>query len=155
VKIATPDPARSKNMAAVRSSGNKTTELLLIAFMKRERITGWRRGQAIFGKPDFLFAKQRVALFVDGCFWHSCPKHSTVPVNNRDFWLRKLTANKTRDRLVIRRLRSLGWRVLRIWEHELERKSEKQLRRRLQQALGITPPTNNFKFSPSKMKPPF
>ena len=65
--------------------------------------------------------KSGVAVFVDGCFWHGCPKHSTVPATNRAFWKRKLTANKLRDRLVSRTLRRMGWRVVRIWEHDLRK----------------------------------
>ena len=72
-------------------------------------------------RPDFVFRKQRTVIFVDGCFWHGCPKHATRPANNRVFWRRKLAGNKTRDRVVTRTLRAQGWRVLRIWEHELQR----------------------------------
>jgi DNA mismatch endonuclease, patch repair protein len=71
---------------------------------------------------DFVFRKERVIVFVDGCFWHGCPKHSNMPVNNRAFWEKKLTANKVRDRLVTRTLRQGGWRVIRIWEHDLSRR---------------------------------
>jgi DNA mismatch endonuclease (patch repair protein) len=70
-------------------------------------------------KPDFVFPKLKLALFVDGCFWHGCPKHATKPVNNRAFWQRKLAGNKTRDRVVNRALRRAGWRVIRIWECDL------------------------------------
>ena len=72
-------------------------------------------------KVDFVFRQVRLALFVDGCFWHSCPKHATKPKNNRAFWRRKLAGNKARDRVVNRTLRQAGWHVLRIWEHELQR----------------------------------
>jgi DNA mismatch endonuclease (patch repair protein) len=71
------------------------------------------------GKPDFVFPKQKVVLFVDGCFWHGCPKHSNLPKNNRNFWVKKLDGNKIRDRLVTRELRKMGWKVVRVWEHEL------------------------------------
>jgi DNA mismatch endonuclease (patch repair protein) len=71
-------------------------------------------------RPDFVFRQARLAVFVDGCFWHGCPKHATQPKNNRAFWHRKLSANKTRDRLVNQTLRRAGWRVLRIWEHTLQ-----------------------------------
>ena len=71
-----------------------------------------------------MFRKERAVLFVDGCFWHGCPKHSNMPANNRAFWLKKLTHNKERDRLVTRALRQSGWRVLRIWEHELTLKNQ-------------------------------
>ena len=88
-------------------------------------------------RPDFTFPILKVAVFVDGCFWHGCPKHSNLPANNRAFWLKKLTANKERDRLVTRTLRQRGWRLLRIWEHELARKNEARLMRRLESALGF------------------
>ena len=87
-------------------------------------------------RPDFIFLKSRTAVFVDGCFWHGCPKHATKPKNNRAFWHRKLSANKTRDRLVTRALRRANWRVLRIWEHTLrwatnDKRNEARLVKRL------------------------
>ncbi|MGO8836541.1 MAG: very short patch repair endonuclease [Limisphaerales bacterium] len=90
-------------------------------------------------RPDFVFLKSRTAIFVDGCFWHGCPKHATRPVNNRAFWRRKLAGNKVRDRLVTRTLRALGWRVVRIWEHELAKRNKAQLLRRI---LARTSDTN-------------
>jgi DNA mismatch endonuclease, patch repair protein len=70
-------------------------------------------------RPDFVFPQQRLAVFVDGCFWHGCPRHATWPKNRAAFWLAKLSGNKSRDRLHNRLLREHGWRVLRIWEHAL------------------------------------
>ena len=110
---------RSEVMSRIRGRGNKDTEQALAKLFRRHRITGWRRNQKLFGKPDFVFPKFNIAVFVDGCFWHGCPKHSNMPANNREFWRRKLSANKTRDALVTRMLRRAGWRVLRVWEHEL------------------------------------
>ena len=110
---------RSEVMSRIRGRGNKDTELALAKILRANRITGWRRNQKLFGKPDFVFKRARLALFVDGCFWHGCPKHATKPKNNRAFWQRKLSANKQRDALVTRMLRRAGWRVLRVWEHEL------------------------------------
>jgi len=110
---------RSEVMSRIRGKGNKKTELSLIRLLRARHITGWRRHQVIFGKPDFIFLKYKVAIFVDGCFWHSCPKHATKPKGNATFWRRKLEANKARDHLVTRTLRRQGWRVLRIWEHAL------------------------------------
>lgn len=81
-------------------------------------------------RPDFVFRRMRMAVFVDGCSWHGCPKHATKPKNNRGFWRRKLAGNKQRDQLVNRALRRAGWRVVRIWEHELARKNETRLLRR-------------------------
>lgn len=126
---------RSQVMALIRGRGNKATELALIRLFRLNRITGWRRNHLVFGKPDFVFRKIKLAVFVDGCFWHGCPKHSNLPVNNRDFWKNKLEANKRRDSLVTRTLRNRGWRVLRVWEHTLTRRFEKQLLQRIQNAM--------------------
>ena len=92
-------------------------------------------------RPDFVFRQVRLALFVDGCFWHGCPKHATQPKNNRVFWQRKFSANKKRDALVTRTLRRAGWRVLRVWEHTLrwatrKPQNEARLVRRIRRALG-------------------
>ena len=118
---------RSEVMSRIRGRGNKDTELALASIFRRNRISGWRRNQSVFGKPDFVFPKLKLAVFVDGCFWHSCPKHRTKPANNAAFWRKKLAANKARDRRVTRTLRRMGWRVVRIWEHELARKNEERL----------------------------
>ncbi len=79
-----------------------------------------------------------MVVFVDGCFWHGCPKHSNLPVNNRPFWKKKLTANMLRDRLVSRTLRKQGWRVLRIWEHDLSRNPMGCIRK-IKAAMGKVP----------------
>jgi DNA mismatch endonuclease (patch repair protein) len=113
---------RSEVMSRIRGRGNKATEIALARLLRRNKIAGWRRHYAIFGKPDFTFPKHRLVIFVDGCFWHGCPKHSNMPVNNRDFWNRKLSGNRARDRLVSRTLRKNGWRVLRIWEHDIAKR---------------------------------
>jgi DNA mismatch endonuclease (patch repair protein) len=126
---------RSEVMSRIRSRGNKDTELALAKLFRRHKITGWRRNQKLFGKPDFVFPKLRLAVFVDGCFWHGCPMHTTQPKNNRAFWKNKFNRNKARDHLVTRILRSQVWRVLRIWEHELARKNEERLLRRIQRFI--------------------
>ena len=110
---------RSDVMSRIRGKGNKDTEFVMIGILRKYHITGWRRNQNVLGKPDFVFLKQKVALFVDGCFWHVCPKHSNMPKNNQAFWVKKLQANKDRDKLVTRTLRQAQWKVVRIWEHEL------------------------------------
>lgn len=115
---------RSQVMSRIRGRGNKATELALMQLLRRHGITGWRRFQNVFGRPDFLFRQVRLALFVDGCFWHGCPKHCKIPAGNRAFWKKKFTANKARDRRVNRELRKLGWRVIRIWEHDLARRAD-------------------------------
>jgi len=89
-------------------------------------------------RPDFVFHARRIAVFVDGCFWHGCPQHATRPKHNASFWRKKLAANRDRDRLVTRTLRARGWRVLRIWEHELRRANEARLIARLFHQLGTS-----------------
>ena len=119
---------RSEVMSKVRGKSNKETEIVLVRLMRTQHITGWRRqvvikflvgGVRFRVVPDFVFARQRVAVFVDGCFWHGCRWHGTRPQGNAAFWARKLEGNKARDRRVNRVLRRHGWRVLRIWEHGL------------------------------------
>jgi DNA mismatch endonuclease, patch repair protein len=126
---------RSEVMSRIRSRGNKDTEQALAKIFRRQRISGWRRNQSVFGKPDFVFRKLKLAVFVDGCFWHRCPIHGTQPKGNRSFWKMKFLRNRTRAQLVNRILRLAGWRVLRIWEHELPRRNEKRLLRRIRKAL--------------------
>lgn len=70
------------------------------------------------GRPDLAFTRARVAVFVDGCFWHRCPSHGTMPRNNRDWWQAKLDRNVARDRATDAALTDLGWTVLHVWEHE-------------------------------------
>ena len=76
---------RSEVMSRIRSRGNQATELALAKLFRRHKITGWRRNQKVFGKPDFIFPKHKLAVFVDGCFWHGCPKHGTQPKGNAAF----------------------------------------------------------------------
>ncbi len=106
-------------MAAIRSRGNKDTELKLRSILRSAGITGWRRHQPVSGRPDFIFLRERLAIFVDGCFWHGCPKHGRKPGSNREYWFPKLRRNQQRDRMVKRALAKAGWKVLRLWEHEL------------------------------------
>jgi DNA mismatch endonuclease (patch repair protein) len=109
-------------MSKIRSEGNKSTELRLIALFRGEGITGWRRNSKITGRPDFVFSKQRLAVFVDGCFWHGCRWHAQEPKQNAAYWHEKVSRNKRHDRKVRRELIACGWRVLRIWEHSLAEK---------------------------------
>jgi DNA mismatch endonuclease, patch repair protein len=118
---------RSDVMSHIRSRANRDTELALKGVFQELGIRGWRRNQSLLGRPDFVFRQQRIAVFVDGCFWHCCPQHQTWPKNNARFWREKLQSNQARDRAVNRALRSQGWRVLRIWEHELTAKHRRSL----------------------------
>jgi DNA mismatch endonuclease (patch repair protein) len=126
---------RSDVMSRIRGTGNKDTELRLIQLFRANGLTGWRRGSKLPGKPDFVFPQLKVAVFVDGCFWHGCPLHGTQPATNRAFWRRKIARNRQRDREVGRALRRAGWRVIRIWEHGLKRKTLSGTIRRLTRIL--------------------
>jgi DNA mismatch endonuclease, patch repair protein len=110
---------RSNCMAAIRSSGNKDTEIRLITILRGGKFKGWRRNSSLFGRPDFVFPKIKLAVFVDGCFWHGCPRCYRSPKSNKAFWSEKKTVNHRRDVLVNRSLRAKGWRVIRFWECDL------------------------------------
>ena len=112
---------RSEVMARIRGRGNRATEVALARLLREQGISGWRRHLPLPGRPDFAFRSQRVAVFVDGCFWHRCPRCSTMPATNREFWEAKLAANVARDGRVRRHLVERGWKVIRIWEHSLRR----------------------------------
>jgi DNA mismatch endonuclease (patch repair protein) len=154
-------------MSRIRSRGNKETELALAMLFRRHGITGWRRQREVRSprsevrsfrvRPDFVFPKLRLAVFVDGCFWHGCPIHSPParwlrksvmprtpgPLRGKGsartgkrFWREKLAANRVRDRKVNRALRAAGWRVLRVWEHELVKQNSARLVLRLSAAIS-------------------
>lgn len=114
---------RSEVMSLVRSRGNKRTEMRMMSLFRLKGIKGWRRHYPIKWqagrlsvRPDFVFRHARVAVFVDGCFWHCCPRHSTQPKQNREFWEAKFVYNKAHDREVTQGLKRKGWKVVRIWQ---------------------------------------
>lgn len=109
-------------MRAVKGRGNASTELRMVAILRANAISGWRRHQSLPGKPDFAFLKEHVAVFVDGCFWHGCPKCHRAPRARADYWAGKIAGNRRRDRRVAAALRALGWKVMRVWEHALANK---------------------------------
>lgn len=111
---------RSENMAKVRARGNASTELKVMKLFRANSIAGWRRHLPLPGRPDFAFPKLKLAVFVDGCFWHGCPRCYSAPQSSKAFWKAKLARNKDRDLTVNRQLRGDGWKVLRIWECQLK-----------------------------------
>lgn len=80
----------------------------------------YRLNSKLPGKPDLVFPRYRAVVFIDGCFWHRCPKHFQMPKNNRQFWYEKISANVLRDKKVTKQLEEDGWKVSRIWEHEVK-----------------------------------
>jgi DNA mismatch endonuclease (patch repair protein) len=122
------DELTRRVMRSNKSSGNLSTELRLIKLMRANGIRGWRRGVTLRGRPDFVFRQERLVVFVDGCFWHGC-KCRKPPTLNREFWEEKFRSNRARDRRITRELRLEGWKVIRIWEHDLRIKPQVVLRR--------------------------
>lgn len=114
---------RSRNMRANRRADTKPEVKLRKALHK----LGYRYRKDLLlrldggvrVKPDIVFTARKVAVFVDGCFWHVCPEHGRQPTTNEWYWAPKLRRNMERDRIVGEALRSEGWRVVRVWEHEL------------------------------------
>lgn len=109
-------------MRLVKSNRNKSTELRLVKFFKASHIKGWRRNYSLFGKPDFVFPKTKIAVFVDGCFWHGHNCRKSMPQTNQGYWMTKIRRNKKRDREVTTHLTKMEWGVIRIWECELKNK---------------------------------
>jgi DNA mismatch endonuclease (patch repair protein) len=120
---------RSNVMSRIQAKGNETTELTVVRLLRHATVTGWTRHAPLPGTPDFAFPKQKVAIFVDGCFWHGCPTCYTRPKSNRAFWDKKREDNMARDRRVTRQLRGRGWKVIRIWQHSLKKSPDACLNR--------------------------
>jgi len=118
---------RSKIMSRIRSK-NTSPELNL-------RKTLWNKGYRykihykLPGKPDIVFASKKVAVFVDGCFWHKCPKCYIEPKSNKRYWLPKIEKNVKKDKENNKALKNLGWKVVRIWEHEIQKDKDKTVKR--------------------------
>jgi DNA mismatch endonuclease (patch repair protein) len=146
---------RSAVMGQIRSRGNSSTEIAFMRLLRQHRVSGWRRHRSLTllkiahgtrtsenrkpcVKPDFVFHTHRVAVFIDGCFWHGCPRHGTKPEGNADFWKAKLLQNQARDRYVTRMLLRQNWKVVRIWEHQL--KKGDMLMTRLKRQMASFPP---------------
>ena len=129
---------RSELMSRIRSKGNKSTEIRMVELLRAFKLTRWRRHVALPGNPDFSWRKERVVLFVDGCFWHGHDCRALTPRRNGSAWRAKLQENKRRDKRVNRILRKLGWSVVRVWECNLN--SRKQwVGSRIQRALMRAP----------------
>ncbi len=127
---------RGELMSRVRSTGNQTTEKKLARLLREARLKGWRRHQPLLGRPDFVWRDRKVAVFVDGCFWHGHTCRNLTPKKNTRAWQDKILRNKTRDRHNNRVLRQQGWKVIRIWECQLTKVPDqclKRIRRKLEE----------------------
>lgn len=130
---------RSAVMAAVKSRDTLSTEIALRKLLRKHSIFGWQsHPKSILGKPDFIFCKKKIAVFVDGCFWHGCGTctRNRRPATNTAFWRKKIERNMLRDKCVTRNLRRSGWTVLRVWEHAIEKTPDKVVRK-LSAAVGL------------------
>jgi len=131
---------RSARMSRVRSTGNRSTEIMVETVLRAAKITGWRKHpQDVPGRPDFYFPKKKLAVFVDGCFWHACPRCARrIPRARRQFWKTKLLGNQRRDNRLRRLLVRRGFKTMRLWEHELrEANWLSRLQRRLAKDLTV------------------
>ena len=112
-------------MSAIRGKNNRTTELRLRMSLVRAGMRGWKlHTEELPGRPDFYFEGAKLALFVDGCYWHGCPKCGHIPKTRTAFWEAKIKRNQERDKMKNLELRKLGTKSLRIWEHELKDKKD-------------------------------
>jgi len=116
---------RSSLMGKVRGRDNASTERRVEVVLRAAGLRGWiKHPRQVLGKPDFYFPEFRTALFVDGCFWHACPRCSRrTPRTRRAFWEAKIEENRLRDARTRRRLRRLGIHCVRVWEHEATKTS--------------------------------
>ena len=126
---------RSAVMKAVKSRNTKTTELKMIEIFKELHIIGWRRTYPLIGKPDFVFPKKRIVVFVDGCFWHGHDCRNVTPSDNAEFWEAKRLYNKKHDEEVTQTLVQKNWTVIRIWECELKKKNRELLLEKISMLL--------------------
>jgi DNA mismatch endonuclease (patch repair protein) len=114
---------RSETMRRVRSK-DTSCELLLRRELHRRGLR-YRLHTDLPGKPDIVFVSARLAVFVDGCFWHGCPEHCRIPTTNRRYWEAKIARNQKRDATADAALRADGWRVVRVWEHRVRDKASR------------------------------
>ena len=128
---------RRKTMRAVKGKGT-SLERRLAATLAGMGLRGWKKNvDDVPGKPDVVFFQERVAIFVDGCFWHGCPHcNRPLPETNREYWEHKIERNVERDKQNTQHLVSDGWCVLRFWEHELRDETEKDnIRHKIRDAV--------------------
>ncbi len=117
-------PAQRKlNMSRIRGK-DTSPEMKIRKLLFSKGIRGYRITSKLPGKPDIVFPRKRVAVFIDGCFWHKCPVHFQEPDTRKEFWMGKIDRNVERDQVINRKLEEAGWKVIRIWEHQVRENSE-------------------------------
>jgi DNA mismatch endonuclease, patch repair protein len=119
---------RRKNMQAIRSKGTKP-ERLIMHELKRRKIYFASYVDTLIGKPDIVFRRKKIVVFIDSDFWHGHPKRCIMPKTNSEYWTNKIAQNRKRDKEVSRELKRLGWTVIRIWEFEIKKELQKSVQR--------------------------
>lgn len=123
-------------MRQIKSKKNKSTEIRLIEIFKKNNVIGWKRNYPVRGHPDFVFLKCRIAVFVDGCFWHGHDCRNTRPKTNKEFWQKKRERNIKHDQEITELFEKRGWTVVRIWECELKKNNYENALRRITDHLS-------------------
>ncbi|HOS83109.1 MAG TPA: very short patch repair endonuclease [Methanolinea sp.] len=121
--VLTPEQ-RKLNMSRIRAR-DTTPEKKLRRMLWQNGIRGYRIHYDLIGKPDIVFVKKKIAVFIDGCYWHKCPVCFREPDTRKEFWMKKIESNVRRDEKVNEELKKEGWTVIRIWEHEIRKEPEK------------------------------
>lgn len=126
----------SRTMSAIRGKNTRSTEVCFRMMLIRSGIKGWRlHAKELPGNPDFYFKEEKLAVFVDGCYWHGCPKCGHIPKTRTEFWKAKIERNKERDRKNNKELKKIGIRPLRIWEHELKKHKTETVIKKINKCL--------------------
>jgi DNA mismatch endonuclease (patch repair protein) len=110
---------RRVTMQAVKSKDSKM-EVRFRSALWKSGLRFFKNVNNLVGKPDIVFPRKKVVIFLDSCFWHGCPKHLKLPVTRKEYWEGKITRNHNRDQKVNENYLELGWKVIRFWEHELK-----------------------------------
>ena len=118
---------RRKNMQNIRSK-DTTPERKIMQELRRRKIYFADHVKKITGKPDIVFRRKKVAVFIDSDFWHGHPKRFIMPATNFEYWSNKIARNKKRDKQVTKELRSKGWTVIRLWEYDVKHNFEKSIK---------------------------
>lgn len=126
---------RLKNMRNIRSK-NTWPEKVVAKELRRRKIYFSEHTASVLGKPDFLFRRKKVAVFIDSDFWHGNPGHFTMPKSNVGYWKAKIHGNIRRDKIVTATLKRAGWTVLRLWEHSIHQNLNREISRIIR-ALGV------------------
>jgi DNA mismatch endonuclease (patch repair protein) len=121
---------RSELMSRIKSKNTKLESDFLKKLSSVSHSAGYRYRKhysKLPGKPDIAFPSKKVAVFIDGCFWHSCHVHSKIPLSNVSYWREKMSKNKKQDKKINAACRKAGWKVVRIWEHEIKKSPQKAI----------------------------